>query len=131
MDENLRIPAVRFASVTLDCPDREQLADFYATLLGWEKKQFDEEWLGVVSPDGAVCLFFQETEDYVRPVWPNGPGRQQQMEHLDFAADPAEREFVTRHVLSCGAVMAPMQYYRHSTVFLDPAGHPFCIGFFG
>lgn len=36
-------PTIKLSSVTLDCPDQEALADFYANLLGWEKKRFDEE----------------------------------------------------------------------------------------
>lgn len=127
----MALPAIRFASVTLDCPNQEELADFYTKLLGWNKQRFDEEWLGVTSPDGAICLLFQQTDDYVRPVWPNEKEKQQQMTHLDFTEAPEERDSVTRHALSCGAVLAPMQYYGHTSVFLDPAGHPFCIGFFG
>ena len=124
-------PTINFASVTLDCPNQEELADFYAALLSWNKNRFDEEWLGVISPDRLICLLFQEINDYVPPVWPNEKGSQQQMTHLDFASKPEERETVTSHALSCGATLASVQYFAHSTVFIDPAGHPFCIGFWG
>lgn len=30
-------PTINFASVTLDCPNQEALADFYTALLGWKK----------------------------------------------------------------------------------------------
>lgn len=123
-------PNIRFASVTLDCPNQEELADFYVALLGWNKTRYDEEWLGVVSPDKHICLLFQQTEDYIPPVWPNEKGAQQQMTHLDFAASAQEKESATTHALSCGAKLASVQYFEHSTVFIDPAGHPFCIGFF-
>lgn len=122
-------PAIRFASVTLDCPNQEELADFYTALLGWNKQRFDEEWLGVISPDGHLCLLFQETEDYAPPVWPNERGKQQQMTHLDFASSPGEKEAVTSHALACGASLAEVQFYEDSTVFIDPAGHPFCVSF--
>lgn len=127
----MKQPTIKFSSVTLDCSNQEELADFYTALLGWDKERFDEEWLGVISPDKHICLLFQETEDYVSPVWPNEKGRQQQMTHLDFAAAPDERDEVTRHALSCGATLASLQYYDFSSVFIDPAGHPFCINFAG
>jgi catechol 2,3-dioxygenase-like lactoylglutathione lyase family enzyme len=124
-------PMIKFASVTLDCPNQEALADFYAALLGWEKQRFDEEWLAVLSPDGNICLLFQEIDDYVPPVWPNEPGEQQQMTHLDFAASPADKDAVINHAIACGATLSPVQYSDFYTVFFDPAGHPFCISFFG
>ncbi|MGN6715108.1 VOC family protein [Anaerocolumna jejuensis] len=62
-------PTINFASVTLDCPNQEELANFYAALLGWNKQRFDEEWLAVISPDKHICLLFQEIEDYLPPVW--------------------------------------------------------------
>ncbi len=123
-------PKINFASVTLDCPDQEKLADFYAALLGWNKKRFSEEWLAVISPDDQICLLFQEIEDYVSPVWPNEKGKQQQMTHLDFAAAPKEKEAVKSHALSCGAALASVQYSQDYTVFLDPVGRPFCVSFF-
>lgn len=124
-------PNISFASVTLDCPNQEELADFYVALLGWRKERFDEEWLAVISPDSHICLLFQETDDYVPPVWPNEEGKQQQMTHLDFAASPKDKEAVKSHALACGASLASVQYFESSTVFIDPVGHPFCISFFG
>ncbi|HHV12949.1 MAG TPA: VOC family protein [Clostridiales bacterium] len=124
-------PIINFSSVTLDCPNQEELANFYAALLGWNKQRFDEEWLAVISPDEHICLLFQEIEDYIPPVWPNEKGNQQQMTHLDFTASPSEKEAVKSHALACGATLASVQYSRNYTVFIDPVGHPFCIGFFG
>ena len=124
-------PTINFASITLDCPNQEALADFYTALLGWEKKRFDEEWLAVISPDKHICLLFQETEDYIPPVWPNEKGKQQQMTHLDFSSSPDEKEAVINHVLACGAALASVQYSDNYTIFTDPVGHPFCISFFG
>jgi catechol 2,3-dioxygenase-like lactoylglutathione lyase family enzyme len=124
-------PTINFASVTLDCPNQEELADFYTELLGWNKRRFDEEWLAVISPDEHICLLFQEIEDYIPPVWPNEKGKQQQMTHLDFASAPNEKEAVKSHALACGATLASVQYSQDYTIFIDPVGHPFCISFFG
>nr|WP_314461602.1 VOC family protein [uncultured Clostridium sp.] len=41
-------PIINFASVTLDCPNQDELADFYAALLGWNKQRYDKEWLAVI-----------------------------------------------------------------------------------
>ena len=124
-------PTIHFASVTLDCPNGEMLADFYSALLGWSKQRFDEEWLAVISPDKHICLLFQEVEDYQSPVWPNEKGKQQQMTHVDFASPPGEKEAVIQHALACGATYASVQHSEDYVIFIDPVGHPFCISFFG
>ena len=126
----MSIPTINFASVTLDCPNQEALADFYTALLGWNKQRFDEEWLAVISPDKHICLLFQEIDDYIPPVWPNEKGKQQQMTHLDFSSTLKEKEAVKSHALACGATLASNQYSSDYTVFIDPVGHPFCISFF-
>lgn len=126
----MHTPIINFSSVTLDCPNQEELADFYTALLGWSKQRFDEEWLAVISKDKHICLLFQEIEDYISPVWPNEKGKQQQMTHLDFAAAKNEKEVVVNHALACGATLASIQYSRDYTIFIDPVGHPFCISFF-
>ncbi len=123
-------PIINFASVTLDCPNQEELANFYAALLGWKKQRFDEEWLAVVSLDKHICLLFQQINDYISPVWPNEKGKQQQMTHLDFSASPDEKNAVKNHALSCGATLASVQYSEDYMIFIDPVGHPFCISFF-
>jgi hypothetical protein len=123
-------PEIRFASMTLDCPNQAELADFYTALLSWGKHRFDEEWLAVISPDKHVCLLFQQIEDYVPPVWPSETGKQQQMAHLDFAAATNEKEVVTKHALACGATLASVQFAENYTIFIDPVGHPFCISFY-
>ncbi|MFT3887567.1 MAG: VOC family protein [Arachnia sp.] len=122
-------PTINLAYVTLDCPDPEELADFYSVLLGWAKNRISDEWLAVAPPEGRFSLLFQESKDYIPPVWPSEQGKQQQMMHLDFSASPGDKEAVERHALSCGATLSPVQHYPEYTIFLDPVGHPFCIGF--
>ena len=62
---------------------------------------------------------------YVPPVWPEEPGAQQQMTHLDFAVDDLEQ--AAAHAVRCGAVPARAQFTDAWRVMLDPAGHPFCL----
>ena len=110
--------------IAFDCPDANELADFYVKLSGWEKEISSDEWAGICTPQG-ILLVFQTVENYVPPVWPWQNGAQQQMAHIDFKVDDlAEAE---KHALKCGAKKADVQYYETSTVMFDPAGHPFCL----
>ena len=78
----------------IDSTDPKALARFYAELLGWELWKPDEMDPGeaaIDSGEGVVGITFHLKEDYVRPVWPNTPGEQQMMMHLDFeVSDLAE-----------------------------------------
>lgn len=115
---------IRHVTVALDCPDHVALAGFYAALTGREVDHADEDWAQLTS-DGSVALAFQHVEDYRRPQWP-GQDVPQQV-HLDLAVDDLDRgeEFV----LGLGATK-PEPNSEHPDgfrVFLDPAGHPFCL----
>lgn len=132
--EQAEIPAITLYEVVLDCKNVALLADFYSRLLGWEntyraeRDEWENEWTAIVSPAGGVKIAFQQNDLYVPPVWPETPGAQQQMTHLDFKVHSAEQmELAVEHAVSCGAVKAPTQYSDQWTVLFDPEGHPFCI----
>lgn len=117
-------------AVVLECKDVAALSDFYIRLLGWEKNYGEgDEWADISAPSGGVKIAFQKNEDYISPVWPDEPGKQQQMAHLDFAVQNKEQmELAAQHALSCGAVMASTQYGEDKWItLLDPEGHPFCF----
>ncbi len=122
-------PRIRLNAVVLDCPDVAALSDFYVRFLGWQRSYAEEdEWAEVVDPSSGAKIAFQQNEDYLPPVWPEEPGKQQQMLHLDFiVGDETQREEAVRHAIACGAARAPKQYSDAWTVMLDPVGHPFCI----
>lgn len=115
-------------AVVLECKDVTALSDFYVRLLGWKKDHGDDEWVEIISPSGVV-LAFQQNDDYIPPVWPDEPGAQQQMAHLDFTVrDNAQMGLAVQHAISCGAAMASVQYDTEKWItMLDPAGHPFCF----
>jgi|SRR3954447_10265142 hypothetical protein len=105
-----------------DCPDAGALARFYATLLGWEVKENDG-WFDARPADGSACISFQTVEDYRAPTWPSQEIPQQL--HLDVVvADLDEGE---AEVLEIGATKPEHQPGTTFRVFLDPAGHPFCL----
>jgi len=110
--------------IAFDCPNADELADFYVKLSGWNKEISSDEWSGIRTPQG-VLLVFQTVENYVPPVWPWKDGEQQQMAHIDFKVDDLRE--AEKHALKHGAKKAEIQYYDTSTVMIDPAGHPFCL----
>jgi catechol 2,3-dioxygenase-like lactoylglutathione lyase family enzyme len=111
--------------VVLGGPDPRTLAEFYARLLGWEIAADEPDWVTLRAPGGGPGLSFQTEEAYVSPVWPAGPGDQQMMVHLDIHVDDLEASGA--HAIAAGAVLADFQPQRDVRVYLDPAGHPFCL----
>jgi hypothetical protein len=114
----------RYALTALDCPDAYALAEFYSGLTGWPIEDgSDDDWVQLRS-DGGATLAFQEVGDYLPPVWPSSERPQQA--HLDF--DVPELDQGEAQVLALGATKADVQPKHGSwRVFLDPAGHPFCL----
>jgi len=110
--------------ITFDCPNANELADFYVKLSGWDKEISSNEWAAIRTPEG-ILLVFQTVENYTPPIWPWKDGEQQQMAHIDFKVDNLHES--EDFALMCGAKKADVQYYDTSTVMLDPAGHPFCL----
>ena len=111
----------RYPTVVLDCPDPEALGRFYADLLGW-KVEVRDGWVDVKA-DYGDCLSFQAVKDYRQPHWP-GQDSPQQM-HLDVVIDDLDEG--EQAVLALGATKAEHQPGTTFRVFLDPAGHPFCL----
>lgn len=112
----------RYPSFVLDCPDPGVLARFYGELLGWEVKADDDgTWAEI--RQGEQCICFQQVDDYRAPEWP-GQDRPQQV-HLDVAVQDFESSEPA--VLALGATKHDHQPGEKFRVFLDPAGHPFCL----
>jgi predicted enzyme related to lactoylglutathione lyase len=107
-------------NVVLDCPDAAALATFYGKLLDW-KVELSEGWADVRSDN--QCFSFQQVEDYRPPQWP-GQQVPQQM-HIDVIVD--DLDAAEAAVLELGATKHEHQPGTSFRVFLDPAGHPFCL----
>ena len=121
--------------IVIDCPDALALARFYSALLTWPLEDgSDPSWATLTppgggisqeNPDGRPALAFQRIDDWVEPTWPGGSHPQQF--HLDFSVgdiDAAEPQ-----VLALGATVHDHQPSKDGgfRVYLDPAGHPFCL----
>jgi catechol 2,3-dioxygenase-like lactoylglutathione lyase family enzyme len=118
-------PRFSLATVVLDCPDAHELADFYGKLLGWPVTMSEPDWVLMRDPNGGTGLSFQSEADYRPPVWPEQPGEQQKMLHLDIRVDDLGE--AGAHALSVGARLADFQPQDDVRVYFDPANHPFCL----
>ena len=111
----------RYPSVVLDCSDAAALATFYAAMLDW-KAEIKDGWADVRA-DYGQCFSFQQVENYQPPNWP-GQQVPQQM-HIDVIVDDLDAGEAA--VLELGATKHEHQPGTTFRVFLDPAGHPFCL----
>ncbi|MCG5219569.1 VOC family protein [Streptosporangium sp. KLBMP 9127] len=114
----------KLEAVVLDCPDPTALARFYGEIAGWEIVTSDAGWISI--GDGTSKISFQRVADYHSPIWPDQEHPQQF--HIDFRVeDPDAAE---EAVLALGAVKhdyQPGEQNGDFRVYLDPAGHPFCL----
>jgi catechol 2,3-dioxygenase-like lactoylglutathione lyase family enzyme len=120
-----RQPAMQLTATVIDAPDPRALAEFYGRLLGWPIGRDEPDWVTLRPPDGGPGLSFQTERAYARPTWPAGPGDQQMMMHLDVEVD--DLEAACAQAEAAGAVLADHQPQEDVRVYLDPAGHPFCL----
>jgi predicted enzyme related to lactoylglutathione lyase len=111
----------RFPVVVLDCPDPQVLAHFYGALLDWAIEEKEDWWS--IRADYGDGIDFQRVEGYVPPQWP-GQDVPQQM-HIDVVVD--DLDVAEAAVLELGATKHEHQPGTTFRVFLDPAGHPFCL----
>jgi hypothetical protein len=113
---------VRFASISLDCEDPHSLADFWAAVVDGEVAYRSDTFDAVKF--GSLWLTAIKVDNYQPPTWPADDTPKQM--HFDLSvSDLAAGE---REVLALGATKATTQPAPESyLVFLDPAGHPFCL----
>jgi catechol 2,3-dioxygenase-like lactoylglutathione lyase family enzyme len=113
----------RFHAFALDCPDPRALAEFYSAITGWPIADgSSEEWVYLASDTGAH-LAFQRVPEHQPPQWPGHEHPQQA--HPDFACDDLDAGEAA--VLAIGARKHEVQPDAEWRVFVDPAGHPFCL----
>jgi hypothetical protein len=111
----------RYPGIVIDCPDAGALGAFYGTMLDW-KVELSPDWADIRSQDGQ-CISFQQVENYAPPRWPTQEVPQQM--HVDVTVDDLDAG--EAEVLALGATKHEHQPGTSFRVFLDPAGHPFCL----
>jgi hypothetical protein len=115
------MPIARFPSLVIDCPDPGVLAAFYGALLEWPA-DVEDDWAEIRADYGqAIC--FQKVDSYTPPEWPSSTKPQQM--HVDVVVD--DLDTAEAAVIGLGAVKHGHQPGTTFRVFLDPAGHPFCL----
>ena len=119
------MPRFTLTAAVLGTPDPAALATFYQELLDWPIGSTDAGWVTLRPEGGGPGLSFQEEPDHVPPVWPAGPGDQQMQVHLDIEVD--DLEAAGEIAREAGATLAEYQPQEDTRVWLDPAGHPFCL----
>jgi predicted enzyme related to lactoylglutathione lyase len=111
----------RYPGLVIDCPDPAALAAFYGTMLDW-KIEASDDWADIRADYGHT-ISFQQVADYSPPKW---PGQQvPQQTHLDVIVD--DLDAAEAAVIELGATKHEHQPGTTFRVFLDPAGHPFCL----
>jgi predicted enzyme related to lactoylglutathione lyase len=111
----------RTPDVVLDCADPDALATFYGAMLDW-KVETSPGWADIRG-ENDQCISFQQVDGYTPPNWP-GQAVPQQM-HIDVVVD--DLDVGEAAVVELGAVKHEHQPGTSFRVFLDPAGHPFCL----
>ncbi|WP_157156504.1 MULTISPECIES: VOC family protein [unclassified Diaminobutyricimonas] len=114
----------RLGHIVIDCPDATGLAAFYGRVLGLPVDSSDPAWPSVTGE--GYGLLFQQVDGYRAPQWP-GQDVPQQL-HLD--VNVADLHDAHAQVLALGAVPAQEDVDLSTApwaVYLDPAGHPFCL----
>lgn len=110
-------------SINIDCPDTKALREFYSGLTSWDH---GFHWTSLISDGGMNVHFMQCDFDYIPPVWPEEPGKQQKQMHFNFQVD--DLSAAVEEAIRLGATKAAEQYGGdHFVTLLDPAGHPFCL----
>lgn len=113
---------MRLGGIGLDCDDPVALSTFWAALLGGEIVHTSDS-VAVVKL-GDVVLNAYHVADHTPPTWPSGPLPKQA--HIDIDVD--DLPAAAARALDLGALRAGWQPDPDSyLVFLDPAGHPFCL----
>ncbi|MBW0104312.1 VOC family protein [Pseudonocardia sp. KRD291] len=108
----------RLGSVTLECSDPQELASFWAGLLGGEVLGSGQ--IAAVRA-GEVWITAVRVADHHRSTWPDEPAGR----HLDVAVE--DLEVAQAEAVRLGATVGPQAAPDMFRSMRDPAGHPFCL----
>jgi catechol 2,3-dioxygenase-like lactoylglutathione lyase family enzyme len=124
--KRMMIKGIKLGNIAIDCKKPEKQRDFYAELTGWEKHIL---WNcpALDGENGLLTVLFMSCDfDYVSPIWPEEPGKQQKQMHFDFQVK--DLTVAVDAAIALGAVRPSSQYGGEDFVtLLDPEGHPFCL----
>ena len=117
---------LRQAEVVIDCADHEVVVPFWQAVLGWERRDLNEQYVTLVPPaaerKGAgphpLPLLFQKVPE---------PKATKNRVHLDFRSDDRAAEIA--RLVALGAREGPTRRLGDFswTVMADPEGNEFCV----
>jgi predicted enzyme related to lactoylglutathione lyase len=111
-------------NIVLDAPDLARESSFWAAIYGGSVVA-DPDWHDVVV-DGRSVLGIQLAPNHRRPQWPSGD--QQQQIHLDLhVADITAADAEAKRLGAEVVQESDLSTDSGFVVYLDPAGHPFCL----
>jgi predicted enzyme related to lactoylglutathione lyase len=111
------------ARVVIDVVDPERAAAFYAALLQWPHRVEDtDDRIVIADADLTMPMLAFQRAEFVAPRWPDDA--YPEVVHLDLTFDDARA--AQARAESLGAVQ--QQVHGSAPVYLDPDGHPFCLG---
>jgi hypothetical protein len=122
-DRSQRSGLVQWSVMTVDCPEPNVMADFYAALLGGTVTR---RIAGEANVDaGGKLINFRATREYRPPTWPSPEVPM----HAHFEYVVEDPHAAAQQLLPLGASLAVHQDPENPNllVMLDPAGHPFCL----
>jgi catechol 2,3-dioxygenase-like lactoylglutathione lyase family enzyme len=115
-------------SINIDCNTQKTLREFYAPLTGWDQ---EFHWSALIADNGMIVCFQgcdndATMDEYIPPVWPEEPGKQQKQMHFNFQVD--DLQSAVEEAIRLGATKAAEQYGGdHFVTLHDPEGHTFCL----
>ncbi|MEU2246706.1 VOC family protein [Streptomyces sp. NPDC019224] len=114
--------------LVLDCAEAEELADFYAALLGAEVRPGHEPDLVEVVGAAGIHLAIRRDHGYAPPSWPRPDDSQQA--HLRILVAREDIDEAEREAVGLGARPLDTKNNggaRDARLYSDPAGHPFTL----
>jgi predicted enzyme related to lactoylglutathione lyase len=114
--------SLRVTEVVIDCRDHGAVVEFWATALGYARREVNEQYVALVPPapaePGRPPILFQKVPE---------PKAVKNRVHLDFRAEVMADE-VARLVGLGGTVIAERSLGTFTwTVMADPEGNEFCV----
>jgi hypothetical protein len=113
---------VKFSELIVDANDVELLADFWAAVLGWERRATDDPGdVELAPPDGSMPTILFEPVRETKQV--------KNRVHIDVSPSAGSNQASERErLLSLGAVEVDIGQGDVSwIVFADPEGNEFCL----
>ncbi|MEU4897409.1 VOC family protein [Streptomyces sp. NPDC044780] len=114
------------AVLSLDCAEPEELAEFYAQVLGAQIQPLTTpDRVEIVAPGGSRMAFLRD-HGFAPPSWPRPDDSQQA--HLDLLVEDIDA--AERQVVDLGARPLDTKHNggpRDVRIYSDPAGHPFSL----